>query len=209
MYLPDHFHETDPAEIQGLIQAAPLACLVASTRNGLIAEHIPLILASDGTMVGHVARANPVHQELAPGQEVLAIFQGADAYVSPNYYPGKAQHHRHVPTWNYQVVHVHGTVHFLHDQAAKRRAVGLITKVQERRVNGPAGWRMADAPPDYLAQMLDNIVALTLTVGRVLAKSKLSQNRDGVDHAGAVAGLRAAGHHDLADKMEKRRPLAT
>lgn len=121
-----------------LIHAAPLACIVAQTVAGLVANHIPLLLAPDGNLIGHIARANPMHEQITDGQEVLAIFQGPDAYVSPNYYPGKQDHHRHVPTWNYMVVHAHGTIGFQHDLHARRAAVGLLTRQHERRVNADA-----------------------------------------------------------------------
>jgi transcriptional regulator len=204
MYIPPHFHEIDPDEIRAVIEAAPLACIVAQTTEGLVANHIPMLSAPDGTLIGHVALANDMHRLVADGQEVLAIFRAGDAYVSPNFYPSKPEHHRHVPTWNYQVVHVHGAITFQHDEHAKRAAVGLLTRTHERRLNGSNAWRMADAPMDYMTQMLANIVAFRIDVKRVLAKSKLSQNREERDYLGAVAGVRAAGHEDVASSMERR-----
>lgn len=204
MYLPQHFHETDPQAINELIGTAPLACIVAQTPEGLIANHIPLLAAPDGALIGHVAKANDMHRLIPDGQEVLAIFRGDDAYVSPNYYPSKPEHHRHVPTWNYQAVHIHGSIAFQHDEQAKRAAVGLLTRTHERRLHGKNAWRMADAPPDYLREMLENIVAFRISVTRILAKSKLSQNRDERDYLGAVSGLENAGHHDLASRMRDR-----
>ena len=206
MYVPPHFQEIDQAEIAAIIDRAPLACIVAQTSDGLIANHVPLLAAPDGSLVGHVALANDMHRLIADGQQVLAIFRGDDAYVSPNFYPSKPEHHRHVPTWNYQVVHVHGAVSFRHDTQAKRAAVGLLTRIHERRVNGANAWRMADAPADYMAQMLDSIVAFRIDVQRTLAKSKLSQNRAERDYRGAIAGLRATGHEALAEQMERRLP---
>jgi len=206
MYVPPHFQETEKDQINALIESAPLACIVAQTAQGLVANHVPLLAAPDGTLIGHVALANEMHRLITDGQDVLAIFRGDDAYVSPNFYPTKAEHHRHVPTWNYQVVHVHGSIRFRHDTQAKRAAVGLLTRVHERRVNGTSAWRMADAPQDYMAQMLDGIVAFRIDVSRVLAKSKLSQNRADVDYRGAVSGLRSTGHGTLADRMDQRLP---
>lgn len=203
MYVPQHFLEIDRDEIAAVVAACPLACIVAQTAEGLIANHIPLLAAPDGTLIGHVALANDMHGLIGEGQEVLAIFRGDDAYVSPNFYPSKAQHHRHVPTWNYQAVHVYGAIAFQHDAHAKRAAVGLLTRHHERQLNGDAAWRMADAPADYLAQMLDNIVAFRIAVRQVVAKSKLSQNRDARDRDGAIAGLNRSGHAALARKMER------
>ncbi len=204
MYIPSHFQEVRSDEIKAIIEAVPLACIVAMTAEGLIANHIPLLAASDGTLIGHVALANDMHRLIAEGQDVLAIFRGEDAYVSPNFYPTKPEHHRHVPTWNYQVVHVHGRISFQHEEQAKRAAVGLLTRTHERRLNGQNAWRMADAPADYMQQMLSNIVAFRIEVQRTLAKSKLSQNREERDYLGAINGLRASGQADLAQKMENR-----
>jgi transcriptional regulator len=206
MYVPTHFHETQPSEIAAIIESAPLACIVAQTAQGLVANHVPLLAAPDNSLIGHVALANEMHHLITDGQEVLAIFRGDDAYISPNFYPTKAEHHRHVPTWNYQVVHVHGKIRFLHDRQAKHAAVGLLTRIHERRVNGAAAWRMADAPQDYMAQMLDGIVALKIDIDSVLAKSKLSQNRADVDYRGAISGLRATGQEAMAKQMAKHLP---
>ena len=208
MYMPKHFEEVDAAEIAALIGAAPLACIVANTPEGLVANHIPVLQAPDGTLIGHVALANAMHRLIGEGQEVLAIFRGEDAYVSPNFYPSKAQHHRHVPTWNYQVVHVYGTIAFRHDEPAKRAAVGLLTRIHERRLNGDKAWRMADAPEDFMQTMLAGIVAFRIVPTRMLAKSKLSQNRETADYGGAVEGLRASGHEGMAERMARRAETA-
>ena len=205
MYLPPHFEQTDPAAIAALIEEAPLACLVAQGTGGLLANHLPLLPAPGERLIGHIARANDLHRQLAEGQEVLAIFRGVEGYVSPNDYPSKAEHHRHVPTWNYEVVHVQGRISFQHDEHTKRAAVGLLTRLHERRANGAAAWRMADAPPDYMAMMLDAIVALRIDITGVLAKSKLSQNRAPADLDGAIAGLEARGDSALAGRMRRMR----
>lgn len=204
MYVPPHFQEIGKDEIEAVIESAPLACIVAQTGSGLIANHIPLLKGPDDTLIGHVALANDMHRLVADDQEVLTIFRGDDAYVSPNFYPSKSEHHRHVPTWNYQVVHIYGRIAFQHDAQAKRAAVGLLTRYHERRLNGPRAWRMADAPADYMEQMLGNIVAFRIHVQRVLAKSKLSQNREARDYHGAVSGIRASGQEALAAKMAQR-----
>ena len=203
MYLPAHFEETDAAEVAALMAAFPLACLVAQTPEGLVANHLPLLVGPDGALIGHVALANDVHRLVAEGQEVMAVFRGEEAYVSPNLYPSKAAHHRHVPTWNYQAVHVHGPIAFRHDEKAKRAAVGLLTREHERRLNGDAGWRMADAPADYLTGMLANIVAFRIEVRRVIAKAKLSQNREPADFAGVVESLEARGRDGMAARMRR------
>ncbi|MBK4217359.1 FMN-binding negative transcriptional regulator [Paracoccus caeni] len=204
MYLPPHFEELRAGEIARIIADAPLASVVAETEEGLIANHLPLLAGPDGVLIGHAALANDMHRLIAEGQQVLVIFRGEDGYVSPNFYPTKSEHHRHVPTWNYQVVHVYGTISFSHDEKAKRAAVGLLTRDHERRLNGDRAWRMADAPGDFIGQMLAGIVALRIAPVRVLAKSKLSQNREARDYLGAIEGLRDSGHEDLAGRMAAR-----
>ena len=204
MYIPPHFQEISSDEISAIMEAAPLACIVAHSSEGLIANHIPLLAAPDGTLIGHVALANEMHRMVADGQDVLVIFRGEDGYVSPNFYPTKSEHHRHVPTWNYQVVHAYGEITFQHDEHAKRAAVGLLTRNHERRVSGKDAWRMVDAPGDYMQQMLGNIVAFRIKVRKTLAKSKLSQNREKRDYLGAITGLRASGQERLAELMEQR-----
>ncbi|MDO5622590.1 MAG: FMN-binding negative transcriptional regulator [Paracoccus sp. (in: a-proteobacteria)] len=204
MYNPKHFHETDPVQVAALMADHPLAVVVAQGDQGFQANHLPLFAAPDGALIGHVAIGNGLH-ELPDGRPVLAIFQGVQGYISPNSYPSKAKHHRAVPTWNYQVVHVHGQISFQHDMQAKRAAVALLTRLYERRVNGDAAWRMADAPADFLDQMLAGIVAFRITPERVEAKSKLSQNRDDRDLTGAVGDLFARGEDALAEAMRRRR----
>lgn len=188
MYTPAHFAETDPDTIAQVIAGRPLATLVAQTAQGLVANHIPL-LRDGADLVGHVALANDLHRILPDASPVLAVFGAGDAYISPNWYPSKAETHRAVPTWNYRVVHVHGVLAWSHATRDKRRAVHLLTAAME----GRDGWRMGDAPADYLAGMLDAIVAFRLTVTRIDAKSKLSQNRTPADRAGVVQGLGGSG----------------
>src|SRR5690554_4285451 len=205
MYLPDHFKEVDPAEIASIIAGAPLACVVANSSEGLVANHVPLMFDKGGDLIGHFALANEMHRTVVDGQEVMAIFRGVDGYISPNTYPSKLVHHRHVPTWNYQVVHIHGIITFQHDERSKRAAIGLLTRDQERRVNGDKAWRMADAPVDYMLDMIGKIVAFRIAATRTIAKSKLSQNRDQRDFDGAVEGLKAHGDQVLAERMVTKR----
>lgn len=204
MYLPEHFEEVDPAEIAAIMRAAPLASVVAQTSEGLLANHVPLLADKQGNLIGHFALANDMHRLVPEDAEVLVIFRGVDGYVSPNYYPGKAEHHRAVPTWNYQVVHMHGTISFQHDVSSKRAAVGLLTRAHERALHGDEAWRMADAPTDYMDDMLGKIVAFRIAVTRTIAKSKLSQNRDRRDLDGAIDGLRKSGREALAERMVRK-----
>lgn len=200
MYTPAHFAESDPEIVNRVIDAAPLAVLVAQGPAGLVANHLPLLRDGEG-LVGHVALANDLHRDLAEGAPVLAIFGGPAFYVSPNWYPSKAETHKAVPTWNYQVVHVHGRIAFSHALRDKRRAVHLLTAAMEGRTHPETAWRMGDAPADYLAGMLENIVAFRLSVDRVEAKSKLNQNRTAEDREGVASALEARGDNAAAEAM--------
>ncbi|MFD1193764.1 FMN-binding negative transcriptional regulator [Seohaeicola saemankumensis] len=203
MYMPEHFHETDPSEVAGLIAAFPLACIVAQTAQGLVANHIPVMREGDTALVGHIALNNDMHRVITDHTPVLAIFRGQDGYVSPNLYPTKKDHHRHVPTWNYQVVHVAGQISFQHDDKTKRAMVGRLTRDHETRMNGDAAWRMADAPRDFMDGMLAAIVAFRIDIAGIAAKSKLSQNREAVDHAGVVQSFEARGLDAMAARMRR------
>lgn len=207
MYLPSHFAETRTDTIRQLIEAFPLGSLVTHGTNGLDANAIPFELAhmesQQGLLRGHVARANPVWQEVADGSEVLVVFRATDAYVSPNWYPSKHETHRLVPTWNYQVVNVHGKIRFIDDEKFLRAVVGRLTKIHEQQAEGERAWRMADAPADYMSAMLAAIVGVEITFDRVVAKSKLSQNREDRDRLQAAEILEGRGQTDLARAMRE------
>ncbi len=203
MYMPAHFEETDQQRVRELMEACPLATLVAHTPDGLVANHVPVLQRDDDQLIGHVALANDLHKMLDDRQEVLLIFRGEDSYVSPNWYPSKAQHHRHVPTWNYQVAHVSGRISFQHDEHSKRAAVAMLTRHHESMTNGDKAWKMSDAPADFMLDMLAGIVAFRIAVERVVAKSKLSQNREAGDRAGVVDSLERRGKVELARSMRR------
>ena len=187
MYLPRHFAQDDPAQLQALMQAHPLATLVSSGPDGLTADHVPLEYdAAAGTLRGHVARANPLWQH-ADGQPVLAVFGGPQGYVSPSWYPSKAEHHKVVPTWNYAVVHAHGSLRVVQDAPWLHALVSRLTGHHES--GRPTPWAVADAPDDYIAQMLRAIVGIEIPVTRLLGKWKLSQNRSTADRQGVAQGL--------------------
>lgn len=207
MYVPTHFAETREAELHRILRSHPLGVLVTSGANGLDANHIPFEFDRSkgpcGTLLGHVARANPVWQQTPIGAEVLVVFRGAEGYISPNWYPSKHETHRLVPTWNYEVVHAHGILTIRDDEKFVRGIVGRLTRTHE--ANEPRPWRMGDAPPDYLASMLQAIVGIEITVSRLVGKVKLSQNREMRDRVGAVEELRKRGQCPLSDAMDKAR----
>jgi len=207
MYLPDHFAETRLPEIHRIVREHPLGMLVASTPGGLDANHVPFELepaqGPHGTLQAHVARANPLATELAGGADVLVVFRGVQGYLSPNWYPTKAETHRHVPTWNYEAVHAHGRLRLVDDERFLR---GLLAKLTRRHEAAePAPWRMGQAPADYLERMLGMVVGIEVEVTRWEAKRKLSQNREARDFEGAVQALRERGRPDLADAMARTR----
>jgi transcriptional regulator len=158
---------------------------------GIAANHIPLLLdpaaGEFGTLRGHVARANPVWRDLVAGVETVAIFQGAPGYISPNWYPGKAEHGKAVPTWNYCVVHAHGSLRVIDDVAWVRRMVDELTTRHEAEFAAP--WSIGDAPADYIDNMLKAIVGIELPISRLLGKWKVSQNQPAENRAGVVRGL--------------------
>ena len=206
MYRPDHFRVDDLAAMHALMRARPLATLVSSGATGLYATHMPTVLKDEGpsgTVEFHLARANPHWKELAECGEALMIFQGPEAYITPNWYPSKTEHQKVVPTWNYAVVHAYGRI-VVHDDARwVRGQAGMLTKQQEAAQ--PAPWKMADAPPAYTAANLGQIVGIEIPIARLVGKVKAGQNRRDADREGAVAGLRETGDPGdaaMADLME-------
>ena len=197
MYLPAHFEETRPAVLHELLRQHPLGLLITQDEQGApVANSIPFMLDADrgefGTLVGHVARANPVWQlATGPGHPAaLVVFQGADGYVSPNGYPSKAEHGKVVPTWNYAMVQARGPLQLL-DPAAAHALVNRLT--QRHEASQPRPWAVSDAPDDYIAGMLRAIVCIEIPLVSLVGKYKLSQNRSAADQAGVVAVLQAGG----------------
>jgi transcriptional regulator len=195
MYVPAHFEENRPEVLHQLISDQPFGTLVTTGPNGLDANHLPFEFAptegSHGTLRAHVARANPVWQEVASQPDTLVIFQGPAAYISPNWYPSKHEAHRQVPTYNYMVVHAHGKIVVRDDEAFVRGLVARLTRAME--ANEPRPWKMGDAPADYISQMLGAIVGIEIEVTRLVGKWKLGQNKEARDRRGAVDALLAGG----------------
>ncbi|MDY7100477.1 MAG: FMN-binding negative transcriptional regulator [Actinomycetota bacterium] len=194
MYRPAAFAEDRPDVLAGLIDRIGFAHLVTAA-GGLAATPLPLLRVpapdGPGRLVGHVARANPQWRDLPDGAEALAIFTGADGYISPSWYPSKAEHGKVVPTWNYVAVHAHGTV-TVHDDPAWK--LDLVTRLTDRHEADRAEpWAVSDAPADFVEQRLRAIVGVELRIDRLEGKRKLSQNRPADDVAGVLAGLDADG----------------
>jgi transcriptional regulator len=201
MYAPAAFAEHDRGEILRLVRRISFGHLVTAGgrvggRPTLGSTALPFVV-DDGltTARAHIARANDQWRSI-DGGEALLIVSGVDAYVSPRWYPSKAEHGRVVPTWNYEVVHLHGTVRVRHDTEWKLALVEELTDLNEQRVSRATApshpappWRVHDAPRDFIDGMLNAIVGLQLDVIGVEASRKLSQNRSEADRLGATAGL--------------------
>jgi transcriptional regulator len=201
MYTPSSFAIDDLHELHQQILGTRLAMVVTHGEQGLQASHLPLLFNPDhgpnGTLYGHFARANPQWKELQNGAEALVIFAGADAYVSPGFYPSKAEHGKVVPTWNYVAVHAYGTAEVFTDADRLRTLVCALTDRHEAGRTNP--WKVADAPADYIDGMLKAIVGFALPIQRLEGKRKLSQNRNAADITGVREGLAASPDvHDQA-----------
>jgi transcriptional regulator len=206
MYLPTHFEEHRPGELQRVLREHSLGALVTQGPNGLDANHIPFELdeaaGPHGTLRAHVARANPLWREAAEGSaEVLVIFQASEAYISPNWYPSKPEHHRHVPTWNYQVVHAHGRLRVMDDERFVRGLVARLTREHEQRSQQATPWKMGDSAPEFITGLLQAIVGIEVELTRLVGKSKLGQNRETRDRLGAAAGVAGLGNAEAAQAM--------
>ena len=193
MYLPPAFRDEELPSLHQTMRDARLANFVTSTAEGLMASPLPLFLAADegpyGTLYGHLARANS-QWKLPPSGDAMALFVGPDAYISPAWYPSKAEHHRVVPTWNYVAVHAYGAVEFFDDADRLLDVVSRLTNLHETGSKTP--WSVSDAPKEFIAAQLRGIVGLRMPITRIDGKRKMSQNRSVEDRAGVVAGLNAS-----------------
>ena len=179
MYVPQAFAEDRADVIAGMIESTAIAHVVTRTDDGLDATTVPLLWVghtddAPGSLVGHVARANPMWRT-ADGATAVAIFAGPDAYISPSWYPAKQSTGRVVPTWNYESVLVHGRLTVHDDDAWKLDLVRRLTDHHER--DRPQPWSVNNAPTDFIAKQLRAIVGIELVIDRIEAKHKLSQNR--------------------------------
>lgn len=197
MYQPDVFRVDDRTQMHALMRARPLAALVSAGAAGLYATHLPTVLKDDGpygAIECHLARGNPHWKDLAEASDALVIFQGPAGYITPNWYPSKAQHGKVVPTWNYAAVHAYGRPRVMTEKDWLLRHVTELTAQQETTEATP--WALSDAPASYIETMLRGIVGFRLAITRLEGKWKMSQNRDMQDRAGVVQGLRARADGD-------------
>lgn len=199
MYIPPANAVSDAGAIAAHLKAHPFAMLVSAGPGGLVATHLPTVYKGDGTggtVECHFARANAHWKELPAAGEVLLIYSGIDAYITPGWYPSKAETHKAVPTWNYTVVHAYGRAEVVEDRAWLHQHVTELTSENERTTEVP--WAVTDAPSSYIEVMLRGIVGVRITLTRLEAKQKLSQNRDVRDMTGVAHGLERRGSGDDA-----------
>ncbi len=193
MYLPAHFAESRPQVLGDFIAAHPLGLLVTQNRaGGIDANSVPFFLdAGDdetpGVLRAHVARANPLWKEARDDVDALVVFQGPHGYVSPAWYPSKAEHGKVVPTWNYVMVQARGRLRAVDDKAWLR---AFVTRLTDHHEGGRAApWAVTDAPADFIEATLGAIVGIEIRLSSLVGKWKVSQNRSAADRAGVAAGL--------------------
>jgi len=198
MYLPKHFEETDLLTLHRLMQAHPLSTLVTHGADGLNADHIPLLVsvneAGQTVLRGHVARANTMWKEYRQDVDALIVFQGADSYITPSWYPTKKEAGKAVPTWNYAVVHASGPLRIMDDAQWLREQLTVLTATHEASM--PQPWSIEDAPADYIEKMLAAIVGIEIVVTKLSGKWKISQNQPVPNREGVIEGLRSLGQPD-------------
>jgi transcriptional regulator len=193
MYLPAHFAESRPQVLRDFIAAQPLGLLVTQNRaGGIDANSVPFFLdagdgATPGVLRAHVARANPLWKEARDDVDALVVFQGPHGYVSPAWYPSKAEHGKVVPTWNYVMVQARGRLRAVDDKSWLRAFVTRLTDHHEGGRTAP--WAVTDAPADFIEATLGAIVGIEIPLSSLVGKWKVSQNRSAADRAGVAAGL--------------------
>jgi transcriptional regulator len=209
LYNPPAFRETDLPALQAQIAASGLTTLISVGAQGPIVSNLPIIfdpsVGSYGVIAGHLARANPQWRESDLSIPAIALFMGADAYVSPSYYVAKQEHGKVVPTWNYSMIVARGRLEIFEDADALRAQVEALTRRFEASSEKP--WEVSDAPEDYISRQIKGIVGVRLHVESIEGKAKLNQNRSAADQEGVVAGLSPsprAGDREVADAMRER-----
>ncbi len=206
MYIPPHFNEPHAGTLHALIASHPMGILFTHGKSGLDANHLPFDLRAGqgalGVLQAHVARGNPVWQDIADGDEVLVVFRAGDAYVSPQWYPSKQEQHRQVPTWNYTAVHARGRVAIRDDERFVRGLVGRLTRTHEAGM--PTPWKMSDSPREFIDTLLQSIVGMEIEITALEGKAKLGQNKELRDIEAAALALKARGQHGVGDAMLAR-----
>ena len=194
MYVPNHFKEDDQEKLHQFIRANSFGMLVIADDEGIEANHIPFHLCIDangspGQLHCHLARNNPVWQRMLDGAQVLVVFQGPNAYISPSWYPSKLERGRVVPTWNYIAVHAQGSARIIQDSSWLKQHLQQLTNQHEAKMAAP--WSVDDAPGDFIESLLQAIVGVEIKIETLTGKLKASQNQPERNRAGVKAGLEA------------------
>lgn len=193
MYQPPAFRETDVPTQQAFIAAHPLGLLISGGEAGLLANPIPFILYPDegpfGTLRCHLSRGNAQWRAIGQSPDVLVVFQGAEHYITPSWYPQKAVDGKVVPTWNYAIVQARGPARVIEDTAWLHANVSALTAQHEGQRAKP--WAVSDAPDAFIAGQLKGIVGIEIALSGLEGKFKASQNRAEADRAGVAEGLLA------------------
>lgn len=210
MYNPAAFAETRVEVLHAFIRQHPLAALITHDSGGLEATHAPMIFdphpEPHGSLRCHLARANPQWRTLESSPSVLAIFRGAQHYITPSWYVTKKQHGKVVPTWNYVAVHVWGRARLFQEQTALLRHLKELTDRNESAFAQP--WSVDDAPKEYIEALSTAIVGVEISIERIEGKWKASQNRPPADRKGVIEGLEALGSPqslEMAEIVRSRR----
>ena len=207
MYLPTHFKQENLPELFDLIEQHSLASVIVTHDGKIEANHIPLELDSTqgelGVLKGHIAKENPLFEILDHPVSAYVIFQAEQAYISPNGYAGKHEHHRVVPTWNYRVVHVKGMIRKVTDEKHLRGILARLTRQHEAAQ--PMPWKMGDAPEDFMRDQLSKIAAVEIEIISMVGKFKVSQNRTKPDAEGAAQALEQS-HPEMSQSIRRHFP---
>ena len=206
MYLPKHFEVTDPEILADLIEKYPLATLIGSIGDAMEVNHLPLMLSKDRSrLFGHVAKANPllkIAEQAVPN--LIAVFNGPNAYVTPSWYLTKKETGKVVPTWNYAVVHAQGKISVIQDNTWLHGHVTQMTNIHEPTYQSL--WKVDDAPDEYIQMMLNAIVGIEIEITSLVGKFKLSQNRPAEDYEAVLNELRASTNQELQDMTHFMKP---
>ena len=188
-----HFQQHDRLANLQLIADNPLATLVYTTEQGVAADHLPLYYVEEnqqGYLRGHVHAANPLYQQINYTESLLIIFQGPSTYISPGWYATKQEHGKVVPTWNYAVVHVAGSIAFINDPEWKLAVINHLTNIHE--ADRPDPWQVSDAPDTFIQKLLAAIIGIEIRVDQITGNWKMSQNQPKPNRQGVITGLSAS-----------------
>lgn len=202
MFTPKIFTETDLGVLHSLITSHPLGTWITTNDDVLDVNHIPFVLdptyGDFGVLRGHINRANPVCKSLLGFKESIVVFQGAESYISPSWYPSKEEHGKAVPTWNYVVLHAYGVPQVMDDKDWLYDHLNTLTDQQEAERDQP--WKVADAPDDYLEKMVGAIVGIQIPINKLCGTWKTSQNKQAKDKHGIIKAL-SSSQNSVAREM--------